>query len=318
MVNLRNLTYYETGGSCEHFYAPTSSAELQALVLDLSQSGTPYFVLGAGTNSLVSDQHWQGAVLSLHKMNKLQVQGNAIVCQAGVLNSSIVNAAYEHRLAGVGWMHRLPGQIGATTRMNARCYGGEISQVVKRVTAVSARGQRRDYRHASMFRGYKDTQFMRNGDIIVAVELQLQLGDKAHIQTQMQRAESDRIAKGHFMHPSCGCVFKNDHQLGLPSGLLLEQAGVHELAKDYPDIAVNSRHANFIFNIGGAGSSSDILALSLQMREAVYQQFGVWMQYEMEFLGKFPVSLQEQLQRQKQTDMQNSNYLALLAERRCG
>ena len=317
MINLRDFTYYKTGGSCDSFYAPTSSAELQALVSDLSKSGTPYFVLGAGTNSLVSDQHWQGAVLSLHKMNTLQVQSNTIICQAGTSNSSIVNAAYEHGLAGVGWMHRLPGQIGATTRMNARCYGGEISQVVKRVTTVSAQGQLQDYWHASMFRGYKDTVFMRNGDIIVAVELQLQAGNKEHIHACMQRAESDRIAKGHFLYPSCGCVFKNDHRLGLPSGLLLEQAGVHKLAKNYPGIAINSRHANFIFNIGGSGASTDILDLSLQMRESVYQQFGVWMQYEMEFLGQFPVSRQEQLQRQEQTDMHNSNYLALLAERKC-
>ena len=294
---------------------PSSYAELQTIVSDLC--GTPYFVLGAGTNSLVSDRHWQGAVLSLHKMQQLQVRGRTIVCQAGALNTAIVNTAYEHSLAGVGWMHRLPGQIGATTRMNARCYGGEISQVVKRVRTVSAQGKLRDYRQATMFRGYKDTVFMRNGDIIVEVELQLQAGDQEHIQARMQRAESDRIAKGHFLYPSCGCVFKNDHRLGLPSGLLLEQAGVHKLADDYPDLAINSRHANFIFNIGGLGSSTDILGLSLQMREAVYQQFGIWLQYEMEFLGQFPATLQEQLRRQEQTDMCNSNYLALLAARRC-
>ncbi|MDE3269442.1 MAG: UDP-N-acetylmuramate dehydrogenase [Pseudomonadota bacterium] len=314
MIDLRKLTYYQTGGGCDKFYAPTSQTELQSAVSDLATSNTPYFILGAGTNSLVSDRHWQGVVLSLHKMNVLEVRGDVIVCQAGVLNASVVSAALANDLAGVGWMHRLPGQIGATTRMNARCYGGEISQVVKSVTAVSAQGELRTYRHASMFRGYKDTVFMRNGDIITAVELQLQAGDKKNIQSLMRHAERDRIAKGHFLYPSCGCVFKNDHRLGLPSGLLLEKAGVHRLAQGR--VFVNRKHANFIFNDGG--SSADIVSLSLQMREAVYQQFGIWLQYEMEFLGKFSPDLQAELQRQEETDMGNSNYLALLAVRgRC-
>ena len=279
---------------------------------ELYQRQLPYYVLGAGTNSLVSDTFWKGAVVALHAMCACTVQDEKISCQAGVLNNDIVALALEHELEGVGWMHFLPGQIGATTRMNARCYGGEISKIVKEVKTISARGETCFYRDASkVFRGYKDTLFMHNGDIISEVVLALHTGKKTQIQAVMAQARDDRFSKGQFLYPSCGCVFKNDYSVGIPSGVLLEKAEVRKFSQKR--VFISKKHANFIFNAGA--TSEEIVALSLQMRDRVYAEFGVWLQYEMEFLGEFPPSMWKEIKRTELHDWNNKNLQALQAKR---
>jgi UDP-N-acetylmuramate dehydrogenase len=178
-------------------------------------------------------------------------------------------------------MNRLPGQIGGTVRMNARCYGGEISQICTKVTVVTADGAVKTYADPKVFRGYKDTIFMDNGDIIAGAELTLTPGNKAEIEAKMNFCESDRVAKGQFEWPTCGCVFKNDYDVGVSSGMLLDHAGGKTLR--HGKIEINPHHANFVYNKGG--TSRDILEMSFKMREAVFKKFGVWMEYEMEILG---------------------------------
>ncbi len=208
-------------------------------------------------------------------------------------------------------MTALPGQIGATVRMNARCYGGEISALVQSVTAVTADGEVRVYEQPQkIFHGYKDTLFMGNDEVVAAVTLRLRKGDKDAIATRMAEVKGDRVRKGQFLHPSCGCVFKNDYEVGVPSGVLLDKAGVRQFSQKR--VFISPQHANFIFNIGG--SSEEIVALSLKMREAVYRQFSVWLRYEMEFLGNFPAALQREIIRVEPHDLQSSALLNLRRE----
>lgn len=308
-MKLSDLSYFKTGGTCDALYAPTSLAELQAALRTLQHERMPYFILGGGTNSLVSDEHWPGAVVSLHRMTTIDHTTDKLVtCQAGVANRSFVEHCHAHSLTGAEWMTALPGQMGATVRMNARCYGGEISGLVHRVTAITAAGKVRVYdQPRDVFHGYKDTLFMRNAETIAAVTLRLRHGDKDMIAARMAEVEGDRVRKGQFLYPSCGCVFKNDYEVGVPSGVLLDKAGVRQFSQ--PRVFINPQHANFIFNVGG--SSEEIVTLSLKMREAVYRQFSVWLRYEMEFLGSFPAVLQQDIARHEAHDLHNSALLEL-------
>ena len=97
-----------------------------------------------------------------------------IIVGAGIENSDVSHKALENELSGISWIHRLPGSIGGTVRMNARCYGGEISQVVSKVTTVSLDGEIKHYdKNDKVFRGYKDTLFMDNGDLICEAVIDL-------------------------------------------------------------------------------------------------------------------------------------------------
>ena len=284
---LRDYAYYKTGGPCDVLYAPASAAELAANVRDIKRLGLPMFVLGAGTNSLVMDEPFSGAFIVMRDLVGIEVRGTKLVVGAGVDNSEVARTALHHGLAGAAWMNRLPGQIGGTVRMNARCYGGEISEIATKVTVVTAAGEIREYSDPLMFRGYKDTVFMDNGDLIVGAELSLEVGDPAAIAAAMKYCETDRQSKKQFDFPSCGCVFKNDYAVSVPSGMLLSAAGAKGMTRGGAE--VSSHHANFVYNKGA--TSRDILELTLAMRDLVYAEYGVWMSYEMELLGTVPADL---------------------------
>lgn len=136
---------------------------------------------------------------------------------------------------------------------------------------------------------------MDNGAIVATAVLELQEGMRGSIETRMQFYEQDRVKKGQFLYPTCGCVFKNDYTVGVPSGMLLDKAGAHKLSR--PEVALNPKHANFVYN-KGAGSR-DILELTLAMRELVYREYGVWMEFEMEILGDLPADLKARVEEKR-------------------
>ena len=248
---------------------------------------TPYFLLGAGSNSLIMDERWPGAVILFSQLLGTTVDNDRVFAEAGVQNTQLAEHCFEASLSGAEWLNYLPGQLGATVRMNARCYEGEISRIVESVTVVTRQGQIKTYRDKGIFRGYKDTIFMTNRDVVASVELKLKPGDQQHMRRHMDFCRDDREKKHQFSYPSCGCVFKNDYRAGVPSGLLLEKAGVRSLSTDF--VEISPYHANFVFNRGA--SARQILEITLQMREAVYRKFGIWLEYEMEILGLLPDDL---------------------------
>jgi UDP-N-acetylmuramate dehydrogenase len=294
-MELKNLSYYKTGGSCNQIFAPTSTTELQTFLLHNKEK---YFVLGAGSNSLILDSNWPGVVISLHRLNNSYVENKTIIAQAGSLNTTLCELSKKHHLRGAAWMAGLPGQIGATTRMNARCYGGEISQIIQKITSVDKKGKIKTYlpQKENCFRGYKDTVFMENQEIITQVQIKLHSGELKSITQKMQQCIDDRTKKGHYLYPSCGCVFKNDYSVGVPAGMLIEACGFKE--KKQGTAQVSKHHANFIYNTSQA-TSSDILSLSFQIREKVWQKFGVWLQYEMEILGQMTKEEEKTLTQEK-------------------
>ncbi len=278
---LSHFAYYRTGGPCAKLIDCSSVEDLRAELKCIGAESLPMFVLGRGSNSLVVDEPWPGAVIVLRSLNFVERTGRQLLIGAGVENSELARFCLQEGLAGLEWMNGLPGEIGGTVRMNARCYGGEISQCVSRVWTLAKDGEIKEYADATMFRGYKDTVFMNNDELIVSVQVSLRDGDADAMAEKMEFCLSDRQSKGQFDYPTCGCVFKNDYSVGVPSGLLLQEAGAKQLVFDR--LQVNPHHANFLYNKGA--SSREILEATFKMRELVYDRFGVWLDYEMEVLG---------------------------------
>ena len=288
--SIRQFAHYQTGPEKAKVSTFASDDELCKFMKNL-QGNVPFFVLGRGTNSLVGDDPWAGEVITLRGFSRIEkLSDTTLYVGAGVENSFFAEEAFKLSLAGAAWMNGLPGELGGTVRMNARCYGGEISQLVTAVFSVTREGEKKVYRNPKeIFRGYKDTHFMHSGEIITGCEISLTQDRKPEeTRAKMDFCIGDRRKKGQFDHPSCGCVFKNDYKVGVPSGLLLEKVGAKELRVG--NAQVSPFHANFVYNTGDA-RSADILHLTQTMREAVYLEFGVWMIYEMELLGAFPADV---------------------------
>jgi UDP-N-acetylmuramate dehydrogenase len=295
-VSLREHAYYKTGGAADTVVAPASVAELAAVVRAAHLDKKPMLLLGGGTNSLVMDEAFPGVAILFQGLSKLERTGDGrrFVAGAGVENTYFCKSVFAAGLAGAGWMNRLPGQLGGTVRMNARCYGGEISQIARRVTVVTPEGVVATREGADVFRGYKDTLFMDNGDLVAEVEFEFTTADEkglAAVAALMRHCEDDRVKKGQFDWPSCGCVFKNDYAVGVPSGMLMETAGAKNLKRG--GVVVSPHHANFVFNQGA--TAREILEFTFELRELVFDRFGVWMEYEMEVLGKLPPDLERRM-----------------------
>lgn len=288
---LKDISYYQTGGTCDAFYTPESTEELAETIIHLKAEGVPYFLLGAGSNSLIMDDHWPGAVIAFRRMTSIEAQNSLVTAEAGAENTAFAEFCLEHSLKGASWMYFLPGEIGATVRMNARCYGGEICRVVESVTVVTGQGRIRKLQADQVFLGYKHTLFMSTDDIIASAAFRLEKGEPEEIRSHMDACRSDREKKRQFLYPSCGCVFKNNYEVGIPSGILLDQAGVRKF--NTRRVEISPYHANFVFNRGA--SAVEILQTTLQMRDAVYETFGVWLEYEMEILGALPDKLQNRV-----------------------
>ncbi len=306
-MKLSEISYYQTGGTCDLLTSPGSVQELADLMSRIHADQTPYFLLGAGSNSLVMDDHWPGIVVMFDQLKGLTTIDHQVIAEAGVSNTQLAEHCLVPGLSGAEWMYYLPGQLGATVRMNARCYGGEISGIVKTVTTVTQDGQIRQYDNKGIFLGYKDTIFMTNREVVASVVLTLKPGEPEEIRKQMDTCRKDREQKHQFVHPSCGCVFKNDYTAGVPSGLLLDKAGVREFSTD--QVEISPWHANFLFNRGA--SARQILETALNMREAVYEMFGVWLAFEMEILGSVPKDLKTRLLESREPQLHESEIAPL-------
>ena len=289
-VSLKPYSHYGTGGRTRYLLQPSSLAELQEARAFITKYKLPFFILGKGSNSLVSDKDWNGAVVVFSKLDKIRKQTDTkVYVEAGCDNSKVSQFCLEEGLGDASWLNGLPGQLGGTVRMNARCYGGEISQIVSQVSWVDDKADLQVDRNSPskrhLFRAYKDTIFMDNGGLIGTCILKLRKMNPKILAEQMTRYFKHRESAGQFDFPSCGCVFKNDYSIGVPSGQLLEQAGAKELSLS-SRVKINPHHANFVYNLGGA-SADEIYQMTVKMHSLVKVKFGYELKYEMEFLGNW-------------------------------
>jgi UDP-N-acetylmuramate dehydrogenase len=293
-VPIRELSYFNTGGTSLGVISPSSPSELQASIKNVAMANLPLMVLGGGTNSLVLDDDYSGYVVVFRGMKKIVPLDHLnFEVEAGVTNTEFAHFAHQRGLTGAGWMNYLPGEIGGTVRMNARCYGGEISQIVTKIFTFDRGGNKHEYKGSDVFRGYKDTLLMENNEIVFKVHISLKPGNASDIWREMEFCRRDRESKGQFNFPTCGCIFKNnyDPEVSVSSGYLLELAEAKSLRLNGAE--VSKLHANFVYNQGA--TSRSILELTFLMREVVWNKFGVWLEYEMEILGQLPKDLSDKV-----------------------
>ena len=289
-VSLAGRGYYGIGGSTRYFAEPGSPAELADLLLWSIQQRLPLALMGSGSNILFSDDDFPGMVISLGGMQRLfWFSDDELFCEAGVENTRI---AEELLLAGRGggeWLYKLPGQIGATVRMNARCFGGEVSEITAAILTLSVDGCLRWQLPEEVFYGYKHTSLMEKPEIVVAVLLRFpQAKSVAEIRGLMHGHENERSEKHHFDFPSCGSTFKNNYSVGRSSGSIFEELGFKGLSEG--GAMVSEHHANFIYNKGEA-TAEDVLRLAARMKHEAFEHTGAELDLEVQCIGLFDCNL---------------------------
>ncbi|HUW41073.1 MAG TPA: UDP-N-acetylmuramate dehydrogenase [Rectinemataceae bacterium] len=281
------------GGPADAFVRPLDAEAAAELFAAARAEGIPLFVLGGGANILVGDRGIRGIVLDMGGLAALRFEaledGRVLLAAgAGLDVDDLCLEALCRGLGGLEDFAGMPGTVGGSAFMNARCYEREFSQVLAWVESAGAGGKplRRTLDPSEW--AYKRSPYQpggaRSGELILAAAFSLAPAEPAALAAAMRGRRADREAKGHYRLPSAGSVFKNDRALGAPTGKILDELGFR--GRRIGAAAVSDWHANIFVNTGGA-AAADMRALIELARDEARSRLGVELEPEVLMVGEF-------------------------------
>ena len=274
-------TTFKIGGNADVLVRLKSFEELKQVLTLAKELDLPYFILGKGSNLLVSDKGIEGIVISLDGLDDVQINGDTVVCGAGASLRAVCLAVQKASLSGLEFAYGIPGTIGGALYMNAGAYGGEMSQVTVEATAVDGDGNQVKLSLDDMQLGYRTSVFKNNGLIITGVTLKLKRGDNGEIKAAMDDFFARRRDKQPLEYPSAGSTFKRP--VGYFAGALIEQNNLK--GASVGGAQVSQKHAGFVINTGGA-TCDDVLSLIKKVQDVVKTADGVDLEPEVIFVGR--------------------------------
>ena len=222
---MKNHTTFRIGGPADALALPKTPEEVAEVVRFCHEHAQPYYVLGNGSNLLVSDEGYRGLVLQLYRnFNDIQVNGETITVQSGAMLAAVARTAYQTGLTGLEFASGIPGTIGGAVVMNAGAYGGEMKNVLKEVTVLTKEGEVLVIPAKALELGYRTSVIPKNGWIVLGAVLQLKKGDQEQILARMEELKEQRITKQPLDLPSAGSTFKRPE--GYFAGKLIMDAGL--------------------------------------------------------------------------------------------
>ena len=276
-------TTFRVGGPADFFVTPKTKEDVRDVIRVCKEVGMPYYIIGNGSNLLVSDAGYRGVIVQIYKeMNEVKVEGDLVKAQAGALLSGIAAKALGAELSGFEFASGIPGTIGGACVMNAGAYGGEMKDIVQNVTVLTREGEIRKLEKEELGFGYRASVIKDRGYVVLGAELMLVPGDKEEILARMQELKNKRVEKQPLEYPSAGSAFKRPE--GYFAGKLVMDAGLSGYAVG--GAKVSEKHCGFLINAGGA-TASDVMELIRQIQAKVKEQFGVQLEPEIQFLGEF-------------------------------
>lgn len=276
-------TTFRVGGPAEYFLTVNTAEELRSVMACLREEGMPYFLLGNGSNLLVGDRGYRGAVVRLGGIfETVEAQDGTIRAGAGASLALTARRAMENGLCGMEFASGIPGTLGGAVRMNAGAYGGEMSMLVRSVDIMDEQGNVRTLDHKEMAFGYRTSVIKSSPWTVLGASLVLEKGDREEIAAQMQRLAQQRREKQPLEFPSAGSTFKRPE--GNFAGKLIMDAGLRGYSRGGAQVA--QKHCGFIVNKGNA-TAADIVGLIREVAEKVQEKFGVTLEPEVIFLGDF-------------------------------
>lgn len=278
---MAGYTTFRIGGPADCLVQIENKEQLIRVQKYLMQVEMPFFILGNGSNLLVSDKGYRGIVLQIGpKMSRIEVDGNVITAQAGALMSQVARTALEHGLTGLEFASGIPGTIGGGVVMNAGAYDGEMSGVVTQVNVVNSAGECMELENDTMEFGYRTSIIKNNPFTVTEVILKLEKGDREQIKAKMEDLAARRREKQPLEYPSAGSTFKRPK--GYFAGKLIMDAGLRGFRVG--GAKVSEKHCGFVVNTGNA-AAEDVRDLISEVQERVKEKFNVDLEPEILFLG---------------------------------
>jgi UDP-N-acetylmuramate dehydrogenase len=275
-------TSFLIGGPADLYLAPATIEEAVAADRFCRDAGLTRVVLGAGANILVADRGVRGAVIDTTGLRGIELEGEKVWALAGEPMSDLAAATAAAGYGGLENFYAMPGAVGGSVWMNARCYERSISDVLDEVDILTPSGRIERLKVDAGEFNYKRSPFQTTDALIVRASFRLRPGTRAHLERTMRSFRSDREKKGHFAYPCAGSVFKNNRDFGAPTGKLVDALGLR--GRQIGGARVSERHANIIVNAGDA-TAADVLALVELIETAVLEAYGFSLERELILVG---------------------------------
>jgi UDP-N-acetylmuramate dehydrogenase len=275
-------TTFRIGGPAAVLVECDTVADLTCATSVLSDEGVEWTVLGKGSNVLVSDAGYEGAVLVLGKgFKRHAIEGEQLRTGAGVILGAVVQDAFKAGLSGLEFAVGIPGTVGGALAMNAGSRDEWIGSIVESVTLFVPGEGLVGVRGPEISWAYRWTDLPSRGIVVEAV-LRVTESDAVHMRRSMEASLRRRKRSQPLGMPSAGSVFVNPD--GDSAGRLVEAAGLK--GARVGGAAVSEVHANFIVNSGGA-TATDVVELVQMIRDTVKDSYGIELRPEIRFLGSF-------------------------------
>ena len=279
---LAPYTSYNIGGPTAVWAAPGTESGTRDVLAILKEKNVPLFILGLGSNLLVSDKGWPGVTLYLGaNISGWEFDGTTAHVKAGTRLLDLIRHAVDSGLGGMELMAGIPGSVGGALRMNAGAFGQEIAQTIVDIKGYRLDGTLFAADRESIHFGYRQVPDLE-GVVITSCRFRFENKDTLVLKQRMNDILALRAKKQPLDFPSCGSVFKRPP--GYYAGALIEEAGLK--GERVGGALISPKHAGFIINTDNA-KAADVLSLIRKIEEKVWQRFGVKLEREVKLIGEF-------------------------------
>ncbi|KLU64985.1 UDP-N-acetylenolpyruvoylglucosamine reductase [Desulfosporosinus acididurans] len=278
--SLKELTTWKIGGPAEFAYWPQTTDDLKEVIERAMAAKVPLWLIGRGSNLLISDQGLPGITLVTTSLRSIDWDDYSVRVQAGYPLARLAQETGDRGWSGLEFARGIPGSVGGAVIMNAGAHGGEIASQIESVSILTTEGSWRRLKREEIEFGYRYCSLSGEAWIMEAT-LKFSPGNKEAILRSMQENLRQRAINQPLEVPNAGSIFRNPP--GDSAGRLIETAGWK--GKSVGGALVSTKHANFIVNTGGA-KASDVLVLIAEIQEDIQHKYGIALQTEIKYLGK--------------------------------
>ena len=277
---MKNHTTFHIGGNADCFCEVKTVNALKKILTLCKENNIPCFIIGLGSNLLVSDNGFKGIVIKLGgTFTEMYVQDNKISCGAGASLASACVLARKNSLSGLEFAWGIPGSVGGAAYMNAGAYDGEMKDVISEVTFMDKLGNIKTYQKDELDFGYRHSVFTDTQNIIINVTFTLKPEQQIIINDKMQELMDKRKSKQPINHYSAGSVFKRPE--GFYAAALIEECGLKGFSVGGAE--VSKKHSGFIVNDHNA-TAEDVRQLVEYIKKVVLEKKGVELCCEIKFV----------------------------------
>ena len=274
-VDLKKYNTYGIGGISKYLVMPEDIDDLSSLIKYLNKENIPWYVLGGGSNVILPDEDFDGAIIKLDKLNRVVIDNDIIIAESGVSLGMFVNTLLDHGFVNYAHLMGIPGTLGGAIVGNAGAYNVSIFDYLISVSIIDADGNKKILNKEDIKYDYRYTEFKGKNSIVVAASFKGIYGDVALVQEQIQLNLEKRRNTQPLEYKNAGSVFKNPPEYS--AGYLIEHAGLKGLTVG--GAKVSEKHANFIINYDNA-TSRDIIKLIGIIKNTVEDKFNIELNLE--------------------------------------